>query len=79
MNFQEKLANVVNRYEEVEALLSSPSISADELVKLNKEIAVLEPVVGAIHNYQKQKKSFDKLFFMISLLRKVIKPFDVLF
>ena len=59
MNFQEKLANVVNRYEEVEALLSSPSISADELVKLNKEIAVLEPVVGAIHNYQKQKKSFD--------------------
>jgi peptide chain release factor 1 len=57
MNMQEKLAGVVNRYEEVQALLASPGISADELVKLNKEIAVLEPVVSAIHEYQKQEKS----------------------
>ena len=45
MNFQEKLAGVVNRYDEVQALLSSPGLSADELVKLNKEISTLEPVV----------------------------------
>ncbi len=50
MNFEEKLANVVNRYEEVQALLTSTS-SSDELVKLNKELAVLEPVVAAIQNY----------------------------
>ena len=42
MNFQEKLAGVVSRFEEVQALLSSPNISADELVKLNKEISVLD-------------------------------------
>lgn len=60
MNFQEKLAGVVSRYEEVQSLLASPSIGADELVKLNKEISVLEPVVEAIHNYQKQEKSFKE-------------------
>ena len=54
MNLQEKLAGVVNRYDEVQALLSSQGISADELVKLNKEISNLEPVVEAINNYQKQ-------------------------
>lgn len=57
MNFQEKLAGVVSRFEEVQALLSSPEIASDELIKLNKEMAVLEPVVTAIHNYQKQEQS----------------------
>ena len=52
MNFEEKLANVVNRYEEVQALLTSTS-NSDELVKLNKELAVLEPVVEAIKNYNR--------------------------
>ncbi len=51
MNFEEKLANVVNRYEEVQALLAS-GVGTDELVKLNKELAVLEPVVVAINNYR---------------------------
>lgn len=50
MNFEEKLANVVNRFEEVQALLTSTTAS-DELVKLNKELVVLEPVVEAIKNY----------------------------
>ncbi|MBR1904664.1 MAG: PCRF domain-containing protein, partial [Alphaproteobacteria bacterium] len=50
MDFEEKLANVVNRYDEVQALLTSTS-SSEELVKLNKELAVLEPVVTAIQNY----------------------------
>ena len=59
MNLQEKLAGVVNRYDEVQALLSSQGISADELVKLNKEISNLEPVVEAINNYQKQLQSFN--------------------
>lgn len=50
MNLEEKLSNVVNRYEEVQALLTTTS-STDELVKLNKELAVLEPVVAVIQNY----------------------------
>lgn len=50
MNFEEKLANVLNRYEEIQALLTE-TVSAGDLVKLNKELAVLEPVVGVIRSY----------------------------
>jgi len=57
MNFQEKLAGVVSRFEEVQALLATSGISADELVKLNKEMSVLEPVVEAINKYQHQEQS----------------------
>lgn len=60
MNFQEKLAGVVSRFEEVQALLASSNTTADELVKLNKELSVLEPVVEAIHNYQHQNQSFKE-------------------
>ncbi len=56
MNFEEKLANVVNRFEEVQALLAT-DISSDELVKLNKELSVLEPVVEAINNYKRNLQS----------------------
>lgn len=52
MNFEEKLDNVVRRHEEIEALLSS-GINADALVKLNKELAVLSPIVEAIKTYQR--------------------------
>ncbi len=51
MNIDEKLANVVNRYEEVQALLAT-DVSTDELVKLNKELANLQPIVEVIHKYQ---------------------------
>ncbi len=60
MNFHEKLANVVNRYDEVQSLLSSSSIDSEKLVKLSKELSVLEPVVEAINDYQKQQKSCDE-------------------
>lgn len=52
MNFEEKLDNVARRHEEIEALLSS-GIGADELVKLNKELSVLAPVVEAIKEYKR--------------------------
>lgn len=51
MNFAEKLANVVNRYNEVETLVSEPNLASDDLVKMNKELAALSPVVEAIHQY----------------------------
>ena len=52
MNFAEKLANVVNRYNEVEALISEPGLSSDDLVKMNKELAALSPIVEAINQYK---------------------------
>lgn len=52
MNFDEKLDNVVRRHEEIGALLSS-NISSDELVKLNKEFSVLNPVVEAVKEYRR--------------------------
>jgi len=55
MNLDEKLSNVVNRFEEVQTLLTS-DISTDELVKLNKELSTLEPVVAAINNYRHQQQ-----------------------
>ncbi len=56
MNFSEKLANVVNRYNEVEALISEPGISSEDLVKMNKELATLSPVVEAINNFNKTER-----------------------
>ena len=55
MNLDEKLSNVVNRFEEVQALLNS-GVSTEELVKLNKELSSLEPVVTAINNYRHQQQ-----------------------
>ena len=51
MNFSEKLANVVNRYNEVESLIVDPKLSSDELVKMNKELANLSPIVEAIKEF----------------------------
>lgn len=56
MSFAEKLANVVNRHDEIQALLSSPDVSPDDLVRMNKEISELAPVVEAIHNYNRTEK-----------------------
>lgn len=56
MNFTEKLANILNRYEEVQALLIAENINPDELVKLNKELSALEPIVQTIKEYQHQLK-----------------------
>lgn len=51
MDFNEKLANVVNRYNEVESLIVDPKLSSDELVKMNKELASLGPIVEAIKQF----------------------------
>lgn len=56
INFDEKLDQVVRRFEEVNALLVSAA-NADELVKLNKESAALMPVVESINKYQAFKKN----------------------
>lgn len=59
MNFNEKLANVVNRHNELEALISEPGLSSDDLIKMNKELSNLAPVVEAINAYTKTQKDMD--------------------
>lgn len=59
MKFAEKLANVVNRYNEIEALISAPDINSDDLVKMNKELAALAPVVEAVNNWRKLEQDMD--------------------
>lgn len=56
MSFAENLANVVNRYDEISSLLSSPNVQADDLVKMNKELSELGPIVDAINIYHKAEK-----------------------
>jgi len=59
MNFAEKLANVVNRHSELEALISEPGLNSDELIKMNKELSTLSPIVEAINAYNKAKKDME--------------------
>lgn len=57
MNFAEKLGNVVNRYHEVEALISAPNLNSDDLVRMNKELSALAPIVEAINNWHHLEKN----------------------
>ncbi len=57
MNFAEKLSNVVKRYNELEALVSAPDISSDDLVRMNKELSSLAPVVEAINNWHRLEQN----------------------
>ncbi len=58
-SFAEKLSSVVDRYSELEALISSPNISSDELIKMNKEMAALGPVVEAVNAFRKMEKDMN--------------------
>jgi len=59
MNFDEKLSQVVTRFEEVNALLATTS-NPDDLVKLNKEFAALSGVVEIIKKYQNAQKNLSE-------------------
>ncbi len=58
MDLAEKLSNVVNHYDELNALISSPDCSAEAMVKMNKELAELSPVVDAIKHYNHVEQNF---------------------
>ncbi len=58
MDINEKLANVVNRYKELEALIADPAVTPDNLVKMNKELSNLAPVVEVINDYNQMNQSF---------------------
>ncbi len=59
MDFEEKLAGVVRRHEEIESLLAAGPDAA-ELVKLNKELSLLTPVAEAVKNYQRCLADFKE-------------------
>ncbi|MBQ8677439.1 MAG: peptide chain release factor 1 [Alphaproteobacteria bacterium] len=64
--FAEKLANVVSRFEEIQALISSPDLNADELVKMNKELSALTPVVEAVQEYKHTEQNMNDAKAMMS-------------
>ena len=66
MNFSEKLANVVNRYNEIEALIVDPKLSSDELIKMNKELASLAPIVEAIKEFNSLEQNMNDAKEMMS-------------
>ena len=59
VSFAEKLANVVSRFEEIQALISAPDLNADDLVKMNKELSALTPVVEAVQNYKREEQNMN--------------------
>ena len=40
MSFAENLANVVNRYDEISSLLSSPDVTPDDFLPMLKNICI---------------------------------------
>ena len=66
MSFIEKLSMVVNRYDELNSLISSPNLKSDEMVKMNKELATLTPVVEAINNFKKLEENLKDAQSMMS-------------
>ncbi len=59
MSFAEKLSNVVNRHDEIQALLSEPNISSEDLVRMNKELAALTPVVEAVNEMRHAEQNMN--------------------
>lgn len=65
MNFDDKLSQIVSRFEEVNALLASTT-QTEDLVKLNKEFSTLSPVVETIKKYQAFTKNMNDALEMAS-------------
>ena len=57
MSMEENLRRVVDRHEELSSLLSSGSLSTDDLQKMSKEYSDLSPVVKAIESLNKTKSA----------------------
>ena len=66
VSFAEKLANVVSRFEEIQALISAPDVNADDLVKMNKELSALTPVVEAVQEYKHAEQNMNDAKAMMS-------------
>ena len=57
MSMEENLRRVVDRHQELSSLLSSGSLSTDDLQKMSKEYSDLSPMVKAIESLNKTKSA----------------------
>ncbi|MDY7026509.1 MAG: peptide chain release factor 1, partial [Pseudomonadota bacterium] len=66
-SIEHKLALVVDRHEELQALLSDPDVISDQeqFMKLSKEYAESEPVVKCFQEYQLQLENIDTAQMML--------------
>ena len=61
MSFEDKLARVVNRYDELRQALAQPDVERRRFTAMSKEYADLSPVVDAILSVRKTKAELDEL------------------
>ncbi|MBT6093539.1 MAG: peptide chain release factor 1 [Rhodospirillaceae bacterium] len=67
MSFDQNLDRVLNRHEELQALMSTdPMPAADEFTRLSKEYAELTPVVETINELRAAQSELDDLDAMLS-------------
>lgn len=62
---QDRLLAILERHEELEALMAQGGSGAEEFTKMSREYARLEPVVGAIRSHQKLQEEIHDLKVMI--------------
>jgi len=64
-----KLNDIRHRYDEIIATLADPAVFSDpsRYQKLNKELAELEPIVGAIHEVERLESEIDQTQEMFEL------------
>jgi peptide chain release factor 1 len=61
MSFDDKLAQVLSRVDELSARMASEELSADEFVKLSREYSELDPIATVIRNLQELRDEFADL------------------
>jgi peptide chain release factor 1 len=66
MSIEARLQQITDRHAELTSLMSSGTLEGDKFVKISKEYAELEPVVTAIHEFQKAKAEITDLKEMLS-------------
>lgn len=66
MSLEDRLDQVVARYEEVSTALSAPEISADDRVRLSREYSQLSPVIEGIEKLREARDEFIELAELIN-------------
>ncbi|MCL2474247.1 MAG: peptide chain release factor 1 [Alphaproteobacteria bacterium] len=56
MSLEETLSEVLERHEELKAMLSQPGLSSEEFSKLSKEYAEIDPIANSVTELNKTKK-----------------------
>lgn len=65
MSLERKLDQVLSRFNEVEALLSSGTLASDVFTKLSREYAELTPLADVIKSYKKARSEYADLEVMM--------------